>query len=86
MYKICFDSADQIDHKDYSGLRELGIDMDIFEEDASSNDIINQEIILKRNSIEELLQWIKFWGWNFWEYSERGEVDDFSKFKIIFLN
>jgi ATP-dependent Lon protease len=54
--KICFESSEAIERKDFRELREMGIDIDIFEDDHSSKVILDSEIILKRNSIEELLQ------------------------------
>lgn len=56
VHKICFESDDAHEKKDYRELREFGIDIDIFEDDNSNKVIIDSEIILKRNFIEELLQ------------------------------
>ena len=57
LYKICFDTEEQFFEKnDFKALHEIGIEVDTFEEDVLNKLIVDQENILKRNNIEELLQ------------------------------
>jgi hypothetical protein len=55
VYKICFESGDAIDKKDFKELKQMEIEVEQYEDDNSSKLIIEQESILPRNSIEELL-------------------------------
>lgn len=54
--KICFDSAEAIEKKDFKDLKSMGVEVEQYEDDNSSKVIIDQETFLKRNYIEELLQ------------------------------
>lgn len=55
VYKICFDSEDQIEKGDYEELRKLGIEVEQYEDDISSKLTIDNEAISSRNYVEELL-------------------------------
>lgn len=55
VYKICFESEGLHENKNYKELRDAGIEIDMFEDDHSSKIIQEQEVILQRNFVEELL-------------------------------
>jgi len=55
VYKICFDSEEQIKSKNFSELRKMDIEVEQYDEDMSSKLILDNEAISKRNFIEELL-------------------------------
>lgn len=56
VYKVCFDTDNSlIEKKDFKSLAEIGIEIDTFEEDPTSKLILDQENILQKNHIEELI-------------------------------
>jgi hypothetical protein len=54
-YKICFDAEKEIEDGDFSQIEKLGIEVEQFEADETSQVMMDKENILKRNFIEELL-------------------------------
>ena len=54
-YKICFDSEQEINENKFDKLKEMGVVVEQFEEDTTSKLMFDQENILKRNLIEELM-------------------------------
>ena len=55
MYKVAFESEEDIERGNFDKLKEIGIEIEKYAEDNSSRVIIEQEDISKRNFIEELL-------------------------------
>lgn len=55
VYKICFDSEENIDRNNFTELKEMGVVVEQHGEDLSSKLILDNEAISKRNFIEELL-------------------------------
>jgi predicted ATP-dependent protease len=54
-YKILFESEDQIQKGDFSQLKDIGVVVEKYEEDTVSKVLIDQEKILQKNFLEELL-------------------------------
>jgi ATP-dependent Lon protease len=53
--KICFESADALEKKDYKELRAFDIEVEEYKEDLVEKEFLSQENILERNFIEELM-------------------------------